>query len=852
MIKKFFCMLIAIIMCVGIIPVVSFAEDDNLSETLEFLQLVGIGNDYDVDTTQFDTEVTRAVYAEYITKLIGEDNLKCDTVYYHDVSRDYWAFDYIGHLTEKGLIRGNGDNYFYPDNVITKNEAVAILMSILKYNNIADNTEGFPEGYLNFAEKIGITKGCSRSGNVTLKDMLKLFQNTLRAHGIEEEQFIGNSVKYRENDDTLLNRIFNLYEESGKVIACEGINPNDISWTDDDTAIIDNTEYKYEMNNILEYLGENVNFVYSYDKSADSDKKIVWIKSDKSSKTLNIDVNSDASFDKTNYTLSYYNENDKKRTANVSKGVMVFYNGEFVGTNIENYLEKEKYSLTLFSTNDSNIFNVAVIWERDNYVVSGLNEFNCIVYDKINKSRMLDLSENKYDKIKVIDKNGEKVEFSELTESDIISVYLSESKKRIRAVVSHEKIEGVITSINNENGYNVLKIDEKSYKTKEKNNLFSAKSGDKVTVYFDYRGEIAYISVIDNSCFVAYIIDIKTDAAFGGTTLKLMNQNGEFLEAECDDKVTIDGATYSSANVYPLFRDGDTTKQQLIVCKVNSKSKIKSIDTVIVNSKYESADSSLSVGIPMTSECRYQSTGKLGYKILIDNNTIIFDVPSKYSNDTKDFSVKGKKDLGIDTLYDTETYRVNNKEIDYEEVILIKGAEWYDTRSTVADVLVEEINEKINTDGDIVEELVGYSGANRVEVETDGDYSLFAAGIKKGDIVHINKNYKGCIKSATIKYKYGDSERPKNTALTAAYRILKGYASNVIGSTLQIGYDSSSGFDEVFEMKNIPVLIVENDDDKIRVGTVSDIKPFSVYGDECSDVYFQTYGSAIKLVVSYQ
>ena len=103
-----------------------------------------IGNDYDVDTTQFDTEVTRAVYAEYITKLIGEDNLKCDTVYYHDVSRDYWAFDYIGHLTEKGLIRGNGDNYFYPDNVITKNEAVAILMSILKYNNIADNTEGFP------------------------------------------------------------------------------------------------------------------------------------------------------------------------------------------------------------------------------------------------------------------------------------------------------------------------------------------------------------------------------------------------------------------------------------------------------------------------------------------------------------------------------------------------------------------------------------------------------------------------------------------------------------------------------------------------------------------------------------
>lgn len=102
--KKIICILLAVCSLCSSGFTTAFAEEQTeLNSTLELLNAIGISNDYTAETVQVDAYVTRATFAEYICKMIGADEMKSSGTYYHDVSKEHWAFDYIGVLTEKIL-----------------------------------------------------------------------------------------------------------------------------------------------------------------------------------------------------------------------------------------------------------------------------------------------------------------------------------------------------------------------------------------------------------------------------------------------------------------------------------------------------------------------------------------------------------------------------------------------------------------------------------------------------------------------------------------------------------------------------------------------------------------------------
>jgi len=120
-----------------------------------------------------DTAVTRGEFAKILALLLKIDieEYADNEVIYKDVSVKNEYYKYIRALTEKGVIVGTGNSRFQPNAVISRAEAITMIinaigfenrapeaMPILKFND-ADKIQPWAVKYIYIANKIGILNG---------------------------------------------------------------------------------------------------------------------------------------------------------------------------------------------------------------------------------------------------------------------------------------------------------------------------------------------------------------------------------------------------------------------------------------------------------------------------------------------------------------------------------------------------------------------------------------------------------------------------------------------------------------------------------------------------------------------
>ena len=105
--------------------------------------------------------VTRAEFARIVVHLRDFGNIIGSGLYtgFNDVPREHWASAYIAMAVDMDVARGNGAGYFRPYDVITLEEAIAMLVRVVGGQPIANENGGFPSGYFYTAERLGITDG---------------------------------------------------------------------------------------------------------------------------------------------------------------------------------------------------------------------------------------------------------------------------------------------------------------------------------------------------------------------------------------------------------------------------------------------------------------------------------------------------------------------------------------------------------------------------------------------------------------------------------------------------------------------------------------------------------------------
>lgn len=160
--KKFFLISIFILSLISIS--VSAKDFDNSipMKEIEFLKennvIVGDPNG---DLREKD-EITRAEFVTVLCRAIGIENLAMTDEMkfkgtFNDVPSSHWAAGYIYAATEYGAINGMEDGLFYPEEPVTNEQAIKILVAAWGYTDEAEKAGGYPNGYMEVAQKFGIT-----------------------------------------------------------------------------------------------------------------------------------------------------------------------------------------------------------------------------------------------------------------------------------------------------------------------------------------------------------------------------------------------------------------------------------------------------------------------------------------------------------------------------------------------------------------------------------------------------------------------------------------------------------------------------------------------------------------------
>ena len=105
--------------------------------------------------------VTRAQAAAFLCRMLGiEETAKVKkSTKFSDVPQNYWASGYVAAIADQGVISGFTDGTFKPNNPVTYAQMIKLLVCAWGYEDESLQKGGYPNGYVAIAEQYGITAG---------------------------------------------------------------------------------------------------------------------------------------------------------------------------------------------------------------------------------------------------------------------------------------------------------------------------------------------------------------------------------------------------------------------------------------------------------------------------------------------------------------------------------------------------------------------------------------------------------------------------------------------------------------------------------------------------------------------
>lgn len=141
-------------------------ENSPYAEAAEYLNDIGVMSGDTNGNFNPDQTVTRAQMAAILCRVLGEtEDLPTDGDRFTDVPSSYWANGYIVKTAELGIIGGYQDGSFKPGNAVTYEQAVTMIIRAFGYEDEASSAGGYPDGYLAVAQNLGLLNNVgSKSG----------------------------------------------------------------------------------------------------------------------------------------------------------------------------------------------------------------------------------------------------------------------------------------------------------------------------------------------------------------------------------------------------------------------------------------------------------------------------------------------------------------------------------------------------------------------------------------------------------------------------------------------------------------------------------------------------------------
>ncbi len=856
--------IIAMICCVVLlcsVPIVFAAADDTGTaaygkqmKALDMFTALGIVSD--LDETNFDPakQMTRGEFACLVAKLIRADekNLR---IYFYDVPANHYSCAAVAALVEAGVLKGNGEKQFYPDELITGNEAYAIAVRLLSYTRHAEVNGGYPTGYLVTANRLKLTGG-SANAVLTMGDALVLLRQTLITPVMDinkvERKGENTEISYYQSNETLLSLYYDAYYNEGVVTAVKRKGVYGERQMRKNEIEIDGLKYTVANGEGGAFFGREVEYIYS--ERNEGDRILLWTALTGRDKTLTLDSDTnECDFNEAGMEIEYYGEQVRRTKVRLSGGATVIYNGENFSGDIATLFRNERYTLTLIATKNSSSYDICEMNTYDTFMVDAINTAEKKVYGDAGQEYSLDDSAEQ--DIDIYDASGARRDFSSIDEKNVLSIARSMSGETLSVLLSTQTVSGKIQRIAKNGSYTTIVVNDNEYKCFREQTAAKLQAGATAELYLDAFSCVYDSKAISGDGTLAYVINMaEIDTGLDHVLrFKLLTEDGTVGVMDAEERLRIDNVTYTdAAKAANVLRSDGAVKRQLIKYKQNSEGKVTEIDT-------SEEKSGLRVDQERKSNLLYKSNcTKMGTKIVLNADTKVFCVPSDSNMDSaadNEFAVRGRGNLNNDTSYDAESYVIDENDLGFANAVVIHGFNWGESLYWTVYTLINEIYTTINADGEIVDCIDGFQGETPVQLVCDSEYSF--QNFKPGDIVAPTRNNDNYISNLSLIYRPGREMNTNGYANTfnAATRIMLVKANDKIGSVVRVGYESGADYDEIFNLGNAPILIFDPKDrngNYVSKGSCGDVVTYRTNREECSDLFIQgSYGS-INLVVIYK
>ena len=484
------------------------------------LSALGIVNGYTDGTYKPENIVTRAEMAKLLIVALGLDDYVAGTyTSFKDVG-NHWANSYIAYAASMGIIEGYPDGTFRPDNTVTYQEAITMVVRALGYQD-EFLTGTWPASHVSMAQALGILDDVKATAEGANRgDVAILIYNAL---GLP-------TVTYTTNGDL---------NDNGKpmVERCGGENQGEGILTKDGAETWNGYFDIADELDLSEYYGF-YGTVYTVEN--DDDEDVIVALGDIKGTAYEVELGDwEFEYKDTKYTVDDYGVliiNDEATSGYNDKLIYGTDDERSMATVIADGSLKKSgtnlYAIIQWQVSD------AVFVEDDDVedIANNIEDEDDFNFCGTDYDVIYDDDDEAFD----VTVEGAATELKALKENDVVFVYANSNDEVVKLNVARDTAKGTISKVNKDG--DKFTVDGTAYELSayteatgfDIRDIGSDPVGDEFTFYLDPNGYIFVAESVDNMGDYALAIAYDTEESYGKTTasLKVMDNKGAVSELE--------------------------------------------------------------------------------------------------------------------------------------------------------------------------------------------------------------------------------------------------------------------------------------------------------------------------------
>lgn len=739
----------------------SYDDDTYYQNALKVVSALGIITGYEDGSVKPESTVTRAEMATIVLRMLAQTANSTYQNVFTDLEASHWAADTIQTAVEQGILDGMGDGTFVPDGSVKYEQVLKMIVCAMNYGTDAENAGGYPQGYVSVGgTTLKLLTGVKGTTGTDMPrgEVIKTVYNALLASYREITDFKNGLPVYTAND-TLGVALFDMYEEEGVLTTTENLTIATGAKTKSGIVTIDGVDYKCSLN-VDEYVGTKVKFYYIDDKA--DDPEIIALFSMGKSTEYTFDADDISSIDTTEGAIKIYQSETSTSTKTYKiNNATVIYNGTILSTadykasglydesvSYDEFVTPDVGTVKIVDYDSDGVYDILFVESYETMLVTNATTEKLTgKINNVNTTITYDLDDSAY--TITVTKSGSTATVKNLKKNDVASIRRNVTGETIDIIVTGEVITGTITSVGEDDGDATVTVNGQVFKV-DVNAADSIRTGISGNFYLDAFGRVGYIDT-DGNLSGSEKYAMITNVFYNDEkelVIRLYNDEGTEVEYKPSGSIRFWGgldtevSSPSEAELYSkLSADSNYIKCGIYpvkLCKysVNSKNEITKLYVAVDSSTV--GDNTDALTIYNGNLNGYASVGGTVAGYYINDGIVEFTVPDEASDRTSgsNYSV-GTVTASAYQNYETGV-AVNYTIGDFTNVrypsVLVKFATSSTSVHPITDIdtavsnstfMLSKINEAVDSDGDTIFELKGYSNGTEVSYMTASNTGVY-------------------------------------------------------------------------------------------------------------------------------